>query len=77
MKTYQDSAYAVAALSAAGVAFRLLLSKGLIRRDEAVRALLDEAVSRAIYAEAQARGEREAETNRQSAELLKFMAEEL
>jgi hypothetical protein len=77
MKTYQDSAYAVAALSAADVAFRLLLSKGLIERDEAVRALLDEAVTRAIYAEAEARGEAEAETNRQSAELLKFMAQGL
>jgi hypothetical protein len=77
MKTYQDSAYAVAALSAAGAAFRLLLSKGLIERNEAVRALLDEAVTRAIYAEAEARGEAEAETNRQSAELLKFMAEGL
>ena len=40
MKTYEDSAYAVAALGAAGVAIRLLLSKGLVGRDEAVRALL-------------------------------------
>jgi hypothetical protein len=77
MKTYQDGAYAVAALSAAGVAFRLLLSKGLIERDETVRALLDEAVSRALYAEVDARGEAEAETYRQSAEILKFMADGL
>jgi hypothetical protein len=76
MKTYEEGAYALAALSAAGVAFRLLLSKGLIGRDEAVRALLDEAVSRAIFAESQARGET-AEANRQSAEILKFMAEGL
>ena len=61
----------------AGVAFRLLLSKGLIGRDEAVRALLDEAVARAIFAETAARGEIEAETNRQSAEILKFMAQDL
>lgn len=76
MKTYDQGAYALAALSAAGVAFRLLLSRGLIGRDEAVRALLDEAVSRAIFAESEARGEA-AEANRQSAEILKFMAEGL
>ena len=35
MKTYQDGAYAMAALSAAVVAFRLLLKKGLVPRDEA------------------------------------------
>ena len=61
MKTYEESAYAVAALGAAGVAIRLLLSKGLVGRDEAVRALLDEAVSRAIFAETGAKGEIEAE----------------
>ena len=77
MKTYKESAYAVAALGAAGVAIRLLLSKGLVGRDEAVRALLDEAVSRAIFAETGARGEIEAEMNRQSAEILKFMAQDL
>jgi hypothetical protein len=81
MKTYEESAYAVAALGAAGVAIRLfirlLLSKGLVGRDEAVRALLDEAVSRAIFAETGARGEIEAEMNRQSAEILKFMAQDL
>jgi hypothetical protein len=77
MKTYEERAYAVAALGAANVAIRLLLSKGLVGRDEAVRALLDEAVSRAIFAETGARGEIEAETNRQSAEILKFMAQDL
>ena len=77
MKTYEESAYVVAALGAAGVAIRLLLSKGLVGRDEAVRALLDEAVSRAIFAETGARGEIEPEMNRQSAEILKFMAQDL
>jgi hypothetical protein len=77
MKTYQDGAYAMAALSAAVVAFRIMLKKGLVPRDEAVRALLDEAVSRAIFAEAEAAGEATAEINRQSAEILKFIAEGL
>jgi hypothetical protein len=77
MKRYQDGAYAMAAFSAAVVAFRLLLNKGLIPREEAIRALLDEAVSRAIFAETQASGEAAAEVNRQSAEILKFMAEGL
>ena len=76
-KTYQDGAYAMAALSAAVVAFRIMLNKGLVPRDEAVRALLDEAVSRAIFAEAAAAGEATAEINRQSAEILKFIAEGL
>ena len=43
----------------------------------AVRALLDEAVSRAIFAEAEAPGEAAAEMNRQSAEILKMIAEGL
>jgi hypothetical protein len=77
MKTYQDGAYAMAALSAAVVAFRIMLKKGLVQRDEAVRALLDEAVSRAIFAEAEATGQAAAEINRQSAEILKFIAEGL
>jgi hypothetical protein len=77
MKTYRESAYAMAALSAAVVAYRLLLKKGLIPRDEAVRALLDEAVSRAIFAEAEAIGDTAAEMNRQSAEILKMIAEGL
>ena len=51
MKTFQDGAYAMAALSAAVVAFRILVKKGLLTRDEAVRSLLDEAVQRAIFAE--------------------------
>jgi len=78
MKTFQDGAYAMAALSAAVVAFRLLVKKGLLTRDEAVRSLLDEAVQRAIFAESQgAIGHTTAELNRQSAEILKFIAESL
>jgi hypothetical protein len=77
MKSYQDGAYALAAYSAVVVAFRLLLKKGLVARDEAVRALLDEAVSRAIFAEAEARSDALAEVNRQSAEILKILADDL
>jgi hypothetical protein len=77
MKTFQDGAYAMAALSASVVAFRVLVKKGLITRDEAVRALLDEAVQRAIFAEGESIGQTTAELNRQSAEILKFIAESL
>jgi hypothetical protein len=81
MKTFQDGAYAMAALSASVVAFRVLVKKGLVTRDEAVRALLDEAVQRAIFAEAnlqdQSIGQNTVELNRQSAEILKFIAESL
>jgi hypothetical protein len=81
MKTYHDAAYAMAGISAATVVFRVLIQKGLIARDEAVRALLDEAVSRAIFAESKlaerAISETTAELNRQSAEILKLVAEGL
>jgi len=80
MKTYQDGAYAMAALSAAVVAFRILVKKGLVTRDEALRSLLDEAVQRAIFAESFNEGvtaHTTAELNRQSAEILKFIAESL
>ena len=82
MKTFQDGAYAMAALSAAVVAFRILVKKGLVSRDEAVRALLDEAVQRAIFAEAKLQEETTgqtttAELSRQSAEILKLIAESL
>jgi hypothetical protein len=79
MKSFQDGAYAMAALSATVVAFRLLVKKGLLTREEAVRNLLDEAVQRAIFAESQeaTSGRSTAELNRQSAEILKFIAESL
>ena len=79
-KSFQDGAYAMAALSATVVAFRLLLKKGLLTREEAVRNLLDEAVQRAIFAESlheATSGRSTAELNRQSAEILKFIAESL
>jgi hypothetical protein len=51
---------------------------GVLTRDEAVRALLDEAVSRAIQAEAQQHGDATTgDLNRQCAEILKFIAEKL
>jgi hypothetical protein len=81
MKPFQDAGYALAAVSATAVAFRLLVNKGLVTREEAVRALLDEAVQRAIFAEARLHeesiGQGTAEANRQSAEILKFIAESL
>jgi hypothetical protein len=46
-------------------------------REEAVRALLDEAVSRAIQAEAQQGEATTNDLNRQCAEILKFIAEKL
>src|SRR5262249_47711161 len=79
VKYFQDGAYAMAALSATVVAFRLLVKKGLLPREEAVRNLLDEAVQRAIFAESHeaTSGRSTAELNRQSAEILKFIAESL
>ena len=79
-KSFQDGAYAMAALSATVVAFRLLMKKGLLTREETVRGLLDEAVQRAIFAESlheATSGRSTAELNRQSAEILKFIAESL
>jgi len=80
MKTFQDGAYAMAALSACVVAMRTLVQKGLASREEVVRAILDEAVQRAIFAEARhdaTIGQTTVEMNRQSAEILKLMAESL
>ena len=81
MKPFQDAGYALAAVSATAVAFRLLVNKGLVTREEAVRALLDEAGQRAIFAEARLHeesiGRGTAEVDRQSAEILKFIAESL
>jgi hypothetical protein len=80
-KTYHDAAYAMAGISAATVLFRLLIQKGVIAREEGVRSLLDEAVARAIFAESKlqerAISETTAELNRQSAEILKLVAEGL
>jgi len=78
MNTFEDAAYTMAAVSATVALFRALVKKGVLTRDEAVRAILDEAVARAIQAEAQphtAGGS--SDPNRQSAEILKFIAEKL
>jgi hypothetical protein len=80
MKTVNDAAYTMAALSAAVALFRALIKKGVLARDEAVRAILDEAVARAIQAESQQPADKARttnEVNRQSAEILKFIAEKL
>ena len=80
MSTFQDAAYTVAAISATVALFRGLVGKGVLTREEAVRAILDEAVARAIQAEAESPGPAGRSTddiNRQSAEILKFIAEKL
>jgi hypothetical protein len=80
MSTFQDPAYTMAAISATVALFRALVKKGVLSRDEAVRAILDEAVTRAIQAEAQTQGQAGRATNdvnRQAAEILKFIAEKL
>jgi hypothetical protein len=82
MSAFQDPAYTMAAISATVALFRALVKKGVLSRDEAVRAILDEAVTRAIQAEAQAPAQGQAgrttnEVNRQAAEILKFIGEKL
>ena len=69
------------ALSVVVVVLKILVKNGLITRDDAVRAILDEAVAKALAAEGeQGEGAAEgntAEANRQSAEFLKFIADQL
>ena len=78
MKPFDDAAYTMAAVSAVVALYRALVKNGVLPREEAVRALLDEAVSRAIQAEAQQQGEATTnDLNRQCAEILKFIAEKL
>jgi polyhydroxyalkanoate synthesis regulator phasin len=77
MTTFHDAAYTMAAVSATVALFRTLVKKGVLSRDEAVRILLDEAVSRAIQGEAGGESKSSSEVNRQSAEILKFIAEKL
>jgi polyhydroxyalkanoate synthesis regulator phasin len=74
MSNFEDAAYTMAGVSATVALYRALVKKGVLTRDEAVRVLLDEAVARAIQAEAQGS---EDDLNRQSAEILKFIAEKL
>ncbi|HEY1364630.1 MAG TPA: hypothetical protein VGF60_20470 [Xanthobacteraceae bacterium] len=80
MNSFHDSAYTIAALSATVAVFRALMTKGLLTRDEAVRAILDEAVARAIQAEAEQQGQSgrgPSDINQQCAEILKYIAEKL
>lgn len=77
MNAFEDAAYTMAAMTATVALFRALVKKGVLTRDEAVRVLLDEAVSRAIQAEAPHQGEATNDVNRQCAEILKFIAEKL
>jgi hypothetical protein len=80
MNSFHDAAYTMAAVSATVALFRVLVKKGVLTREEAVRAILDEAVARAIQAEAQLQGQAgrtSNDLNRQSAEILKFIAEKL
>ena len=79
MTTFHDAAYTMSAMSATVALFRSLISKGVLTRDEAVRAILDEAAARAIQAEGQPQGPAEStsDLNRQAAEILKFIAEKL
>jgi hypothetical protein len=81
MTKFQDAAYAHAALSATLVVLRVLIKQGVIPRDDVVRTMLDEAVSRAMVAEEDRNrgpaGANASEINSQSAEILKFIAEKL
>jgi hypothetical protein len=77
MSNVQDAAYTMAAVSATIALLRALVKKGVLTRDEAVRAILDEAVARAIQGETPGEGKAANEVNRQSAEILKFIAEKL
>ena len=77
MANFHDAAYTMAGVSSTVALYRALMKKGVLTRDEAVRAILDEAVARAIQAEAQGDSQSANEVNRQSAEILKFLAEKL
>jgi hypothetical protein len=81
MTKFQDAAYAHAALSATLVMLRVLINQGLVPRDDVVRAMLDEAVARAIAEEEERNrgtgGRTAADINGQAAEILKFIAEKL
>jgi hypothetical protein len=76
-----DGAYTLASISATMALFRALIKKGVLTRDDAVRAILDEAVARAIQGEAEEQdggyGRSAGGVNRQSAEILKFLADKL
>ena len=80
MNGFEDAAYNMAAVSATVALYRALIKKGVLTREEATGILLDEAVARAIKAEAQQGPEVSTTTmeiDRQCAEILKFLAEKL
>jgi len=77
MNNFQDAAYTMAAVSVTVALFRALVKKGVLTRDEAIRVILDEAVARAIQGETPSEGKAANEVNRQTAEILKFIAEKL
>jgi hypothetical protein len=81
MSTFHDGAYSLTAISATMALFRALIKKGVLTRDEAVRALLDEAVARAIQGETEHQGPGTGRSaggiNSQAAEILKFLADKL
>ena len=75
MNGFEDAAYNMAAVSATLALYRALIKKGVLTREEATGILLDEAVARAIKAEARQGPEVSATTmeiDRQCAEILKF-----
>jgi hypothetical protein len=79
MSTFQERAYAMTALSIAFVVLKVLVKNGVIARDDAIRAILDEAVAKAIAAEGErgAAADSTADANQQSAEMLRFIADQL
>ena len=80
MNGFHDAAYNMAAVSPTVALYLALIKKGVLTREEATAILLDEAVARAIQAEAQQGPEATATTmeiDHQCAEILKFIAEKL
>lgn len=81
MNEFDAPAYNMAAISATVALYRALIKKGVMAREEAMHILLDEAVAQAILAEGQTQepGVRQTtiDINRESAEILKFLAEKL
>ena len=79
MNEFHDAAYNMAAVSAMVALYRALIRKGVLAREEAAGILLDEAVTRAIQAEAQGpeMSKTTMDIEHQCAEILKFIAEKL
>jgi hypothetical protein len=81
MNAFHDAAHNMEALSATVALYRALIKKGVLAREEAVQMLLDEAVARAIQAEAETQEPEVSKTtidiDRRCAEILKFIAEKL